>query len=338
MNYEIIWYLILGFAILAYTVLDGFDLGVGILHLFAKTDEQRRIFLNAIGPFWDGNTVWIVVVIGGLFAGFPDAYASLFSGFYDLLMILIAGFIFRAVAIEFRSKVYSPRWRQLWDVVFSASSHIVAFIIGVVLGNMIQGVPLNEQHDFIGSFALFFTPYTVLVGLNAVSLFAMHGTIYLAMKTEGEAHFIVRRWIGPAIGSFIFFFSATSAASLLYMPHMLERFIDWPVLFAVPLTAFGFIGNIFYQVRKGNDGWGFISSSISIALLLSLYGLGTYPLIIRSTIDPAYSISLFNSSSSEKTLGILLLIACIGVPFVLGYGFWIYRLFRGKVQIGKNSY
>src|SRR5579872_3810659 len=198
------FYLVLGVSVLMYVMLDGFDLGVGALHLFAKTDEQRRIFLNSIGPVWDGNEVWIIIVIGGLFAGFPDAYACVFSGFYTLCMVLIAGLMFRAVAIEFRSKSGSKTWRKIWDVAFSLSSHVVAFALGLVLGNVILGIPLDATQNFVGSFSDFFRPYAILIGLFAISLFAMHGAIYLHMKTEGESHQVVKRWILPAIFVFLF--------------------------------------------------------------------------------------------------------------------------------------
>lgn len=339
MGLETLWYAVIGVSLLMYAVLDGFDLGVGVLHLFAKGDNQRRIFLNAIGPVWDGNEVWIIIVMGGMFAGFPNVYATIFSGFYSLLMFLIAGLMFRAAAIEFRSKRESPFWRQTWDVVFSFSSLLVAFVLGLMMGNMVVGIPLNEQQDYIGTFQDLFHPYAVLVGLTSIALFAMHGATYLTMKTEKEAHQVVRRWILPSIFSFLFWYFATTVATFLYMPHMIARFESHPLFSIFPLLSFLAIMNIPYQVKKGNDGWAFISSSLSIALLLILYGLGTYPTIVPSTIAPeTNSLTIFNSASSPKTLTLLLTIACIGVPMVLAYGYWVYRIFRGKVRLEKSSY
>ncbi len=336
---ETLWYGVIGLAILFYIVLDGFDLGVGALHLFARNDLQRRIFLNAIGPVWDGNEVWIIIVMGGLFAGFPGAYATVFSGFYTLLMFLIATLIFRAVAIEFRSKRESSLWRSFWDVVFSLSSTLMAFIVGLIGGNLIEGVALNAEQDFVGVFSDFFRPYSVLVGLTAVSLFSMHGAIYLSMKTEGQAHETVRRWINPAIVVFLFFYFCTTVATLLYMPHMSERFKEIPLLFFIPLLAFFAIINIPYQVKKGNDGWAFICSCLSLALLLVLYGIGTFPRIVLSTIDPdVNSLTVYNTASSQKTLRNLMTVVLIGVPLILAYGFWIYRVFRGKVKLASTSY
>lgn len=339
MDLQIAWYIVMGLSILMYTILDGFDLGVGALHLCAKTDEQRRIFLNAIGPVWDGNEVWIVIIMGGLFAGFPNAYATIFSGFYTLFMFLIAGLIFRAVAIEFRSKVESPIWRTIWDCVFFVASVLVAFVIGVILGNLILGVPLDNKQDFVGTFADFFRPYAVLVGLLSLALFTMHGAIYLYMKTEKEAHQVVRRWIVPTIVVFIFFFTVTTIVTLIELPYMFRPHLHKPILWILPLLAVAAIVNIFIQVRKDNGGWAFLSSCTSIMLLLCLFHIGTFPSILHSTLDPELnSLTIYNTSSSPQTLKILLIVVAIGVPLVLAYGFWVYRIFRGKVRIDSTSY
>ncbi len=336
---ETLWYGVIGVAALFYVVLDGFDLGVGALHLLARNDTQRRVFLNAIGPVWDGNEVWIVIVMGGLFAGFPNAYATIFSGFYTLLMFLIAGLIFRAAAIEFRSKRESSIWRNLWDVVFAFSSILVAFILGVLIGNMVEGIPLNASQDYVGSFSDFLRPYSILIGITAVSLFAMHGAIFLTMKTEGPTHQTVRRWIGPAVFVFICFFTLSTISTWLHAPHMVARFKEMPYLVIFPILAFAAIANIFYQVKKKNDGWAFVSSCLCLALLLILYGFGTYPVIVPSTIDPlTNSLTIYNTASTHKTLMNLLVVVIIGVPLVLAYGFWVYRIFRGKVQLNKMSY
>src|SRR3989344_4526636 len=336
---QFLWYMVLGAASVVYCVLDGFDLGVGALHLFAKTDEERRIFLNAIGPVWDGNEVWIVIMMGGLFAGFPNAYATIFSGFYTLFMFLIAGLIFRACAIEFRSKREGKGWRSFWDATFSLASILVAFIIGLLLGNMIEGIPIDSTQNYVGKFSDFFKPYSVIVGITTVALFAMHGTIYLTMKTEGGAHETVRKWINKAILSFIFWYLVTTLLTIIYMPHMTHRFIHKPYTIAFPILAFLAIFNVPRLIKKGKDGLAFIFSSLSIAFLLVLFSLGTYPRIVRSTLDPAVnSLTIYNSSSSDKTLKILLIVVMIGVPLVLAYGAFVYRVFRGKVRLDHSSY
>ena len=339
MDLETLWYAIIGISMVMYTVLDGFDLGVGALHLFAKNDYQRRIFLNAIGPVWDGNEVWIIIVMGGLLAGFPNAYATIFSGFYTLLMFLLAGLIFRAVAIEFRSKQESLVWRKIWDFVFFLSSVATGIVAGIVIGNLIIGIPLDASQDYHGGFWQLLNPYSLLVGVTGMALFAMHGAIYLTMKTEGEAHEVVRHWINRAIAVFLVCYLATTAATILYMPRMMDQMQKYPIFMLVPFLALVSVFAIPWQVNKRNDGWAFILSCLSIALLVGVFGLGMYPYLVYSTVEPAArSLTIYNAASTHASLINLLIVVAIGVPLVLAYGFWIYRIFRGKVRLDPSSY
>lgn len=336
---EVIWYLIIVASIIFYAMLDGFDLGVGCLHLFAKKDVERRTLLNAIGPLWDGNEVWLVIVGGALFAGFPEVFATVFSAFYDFVMLLLFGLIFRAVSIEFRSKHESKKWRQNWDVAFSVASFLIAFGLGLVMGNIVQGIPLDHNKDFVGNFVTFLNPYAFLFGLTSVTLFTMHGSIFLAMKTEGAFHQEVRTWVSWTIPLFFVFYLLLTVASFLWVPHMTLRMREEPWFFIVPLAAFVAILNIPRQIRKQNDGWAFLSSCAAITLLLSLYAIGTFPVIVRSSLNPIEnSIYIANAASSPLTLKILLIIVAIGLPLVLGYGAYIYRIFRGKVKLDPHSY
>jgi len=336
---QVIWYLVIVLSVICYSMLDGFDLGVGALHLFTKKDEHRRIFLNAIGPVWDGNEVWLVIVGGALLAGFPDVYATIFSAFYVPCMILLAGLIFRACAIEFRSKNESPRWRSTWDITFTVASIIVAFCVGVVLTNLVQGIAIDQEMVFVGSFLDFFNPYSILGGITVVALFMMHGTIYLLMKTEGELHESLRHWFKKAMIFFIICYIALTSATLLYYPHMTERMFTYPILFVVPLLTLLVIICIPYQIKRKRDGWGFICSCLSITFLFFLFGIGTFPVMLRSTINPEqFSLTLFSSSSSMLTLKILLIVVVVGIPLVLAYGFYVYRTFRGKVKLDSSSY
>ncbi|MEI8301235.1 MAG: cytochrome d ubiquinol oxidase subunit II [Chlamydiota bacterium] len=334
-----IWYGVLCLAAIAYVVLDGFDLGVGMLHLFTRKDQERRLMLNAIGPVWDGNEVWLIIVGGALLAGFPPAYATLCSAFYTPLMIFLAGIIFRAVAIEFRSKLPSSRWRSLWDVIFSLGSFTITLVLGVLLGNLIKGIPLDQEGDFFGSFWSFFTPYTLLMGLMAVALCMMHGSIYLNMKIEGEFHKTTRKWSNRTMIFFVITYITATFTTLIAMPHMLDIMKQIPYLYFLGVIAMLSIANIPRMLSKGNDGWAFTSSCFSIALLFLLFGVGMYPVIIRSSVETdLYSITLYNSASSDLTLKVLLTIAGIGLPLVIAYGFWIYRIFKGKVKLDKWSY
>jgi cytochrome d ubiquinol oxidase subunit II len=334
-----LWYLIIGICVIFYVALDGFDLGVGIMHFFTKKDEEKRVFLNAIGPVWDGNEVWLVVFGGALFAGFPNVYATLFSGFYDFCMILLAALIFRATAIEFRSKRKSKRWRFTWDTVFSIASLLIAFGLGLAIGNLIEGIPLDKNEDFVGSYAIFFRPFPVLIGLFTVSLLMMHGSIFLTLKTEGQLHQRLRRWSVRCIVAFIMFFLLTTAVTWWHTPHMIAIFFNNPWYLCVPLAALLAILNVPRMYTRNRDGWAFLSSCFCIALLFSVYGIGTYPYLVRSSINPEEnSLTFFNSASSPLTLKVLLIIVIIGIPVVLAYGTFVYRIFRGKVKVGPSSY
>jgi cytochrome d ubiquinol oxidase subunit II len=334
-----LWYLVIGVCVIFYVALDGFDLGVGIMHLLTKKDAERRVFLNAIGPVWDGNEVWLVVFGGALFAGFPDVYATLFSGFYDFCMLLLAALIFRAAAIEFRSKRDSKCWRFTWDAIFSVASLIIAFGLGLAIGNLMDGIPLNANKDFIGSVDLFFRPFPVLIGFFTVSLLMMHGSIFLTLKTEGELHHRLRKWSIRCIEVFIAFFLLTTAVTWVHAPHMVDTFLDTPWLLLVPILALCAILNVPRMYMRNQDGLAFLSSCFCIVFLFCIYGIGTYPNLVRSTIHPEEnSLTFFNAAASPLTLKVLLIIVLIGIPMVLAYGTMIYRIFRGKVRIGPSSY
>jgi cytochrome d ubiquinol oxidase subunit II len=331
-------YLVFGLAVTLYAILDGFDLGTGMLHLCTKQDHDRRIFLNAIGPVWDGNSVWLVIVLGVLFAGFPPIFASLFSGFYLISMILIFGLMLRAVAIEFRSKNPNPKWRSMWDHIFAYASYIIALGVGITLGNLIEGVPMDAQGNFHAGFWLTFRPFPLLVGLLTASLFCMHGAIYLCMKTEGELHEKLRRWVTKLIIIFSIIYALTTIATLTFVPHMASRVIAYPWLCIFPIGALASLINVIRLFKKGKDLWAFASSALGIACLFVTFGLGTFPSLVRSTLNSSQSLTIYNSSSGELTLMVLMVIVLTGVPLVFVYGTCVYRVFRGKVVISSSSY
>ncbi len=338
-NLEFGWFTIFVILLIGYAILDGFDLGVGMLHLFAKKDEERRLMLNSIGPVWDGNEVWLVTAGGALFAGFPDIYATMLSAFYMPVMTLLFGLILRAVAIEFRSKQKMQWWRWMWDVVFFLGSVIIALVLGIAIGNLIRGIPLDANKEFIGTIDMIFNPYALLVGLLTVSLFAMHGSIYILMKTEGEFHDKMRTRTTPSIILFIIMYAVTTMATLIYMPHMIEALRERPIFFLVAIANLLFVANIPREIYLGRDSRAFISSCLNIVCLLALYGIGTYPEVIRATNDPEnLSLTIYNSASSPKTLEILFLIAFIGMPLVVAYTIAVYYIFRGKVKLDTHSY
>lgn len=336
----IFWYIVIIASVICYAMLDGFDLGVGVLHLFAKKDQERRIFLNAIGPVWDGNEVWLVVTIGALFAGFPEVYATLLSSFYVPLTFLIFALIFRAVAIEFRSKRPMQWWRSSWDILFCVASFMIALTVGMALGNLITGIPLDEHHNYVGNiFLTFMRPYPILIGILTVSLFTMHGAIYLVMKTEGNLQKKLKRWVKTTMIFFIFMYALTTVVTLIYQHHMSARIEGRPLLFLVVLANMLAIANIPREENRGNYGRAFVCSCLNIALLLALFALGTFPDVIRSSLSPETNgITVYNAATTEKTLRILAIIVAIGLPLVFAYGYYVYRLFRGKVRVDHMSY
>jgi cytochrome d ubiquinol oxidase subunit II len=338
MDLNTVWFILVGVLLTGYAMLDGFDLGVGALHLFVKKDEDRRIFLNAIGPVWDGNEVWLVTGGGALFAAFPMAYATVFSGFYLAFMALLCGLIFRAVAIEFRSKESWGWWRQMWDIGFALGSIGSSFLIGVAMGNILVGIELDARGNYIGGFWALLNPYAVLLGLTTIALFTMHGSIYLVMKTEGELQARVRRWVNRTIGIFLFFYIILNVATLVFAPHILEILRARPWLLVVFAFNVLIVMNIPRQIHKGNDFAAFLSSCGAMILLMALFGLTVYPNMVLSMPNPENSLNIYNAASTEKTHFIMLIMAIIGVPVVLAYTVSVYYIFRGKVKLTEHSY
>jgi cytochrome d ubiquinol oxidase subunit II len=333
-----IWFMLVGVLFTGYAILDGFDLGAGTLHLFVRGDTNRRIVLNAIGPVWDGNEVWLVTGGGALFAAFPEAYATSFSGFYMAMVLLLVGLIFRAVAIDFRSKRSAAWWRRLWDISFCVSSIFSSLLVGVALGNVARGIPLDAHYEFAGSFIGLLNPYSLLIGVTTVALFTMHGSIYLVMKTEGELHDTIRGWINPAIIAFVITYVAATVTTLVYNPHMVQNLKAFPVLWILPLLNALAIANIPREIHHGRDFLAFLSSCASMAALLALFGIGVWPYLIYSRPFVAHSLNIYNAASSPETLKIMLMIAILGMPLVISYTVSIYYIFRGKVKLDTTSY
>jgi cytochrome d ubiquinol oxidase subunit II len=338
MDLNLTWFLLVGVLFAGYAILDGFDLGVGMLQLFIKDDRETRICYNAIGPVWDGNEVWLVTGGGALFAAFPEVYATVFSGFYTAFMFLLFALIFRAVAIEFRSKETWPGWRKGWDIGFFCGSFIASFLIGVAMGNIAIGIPLDGDHEFAGTFIGLLNPYSLLMGATTVALFLMHGAIYLVMKTEDELHDRIRSWVNPLIIGFILLYAVLTLATLLYVEHITQILKEQPFFFFLAILLVLSIANIPREISKNNDFRAFLSSCATMLLLMALFGLGMFPYMVYSDPLPVNSLTAYNGASTQKTLQIMLIIAAIGVPIVLAYTVSIYWIFRGKVKLGPDSY
>ena len=333
-----IWFLLVGILFTGYAILDGFDFGVGILHLFVKRDEDRRILLNSIGPVWDGNEVWLVTGGGALFAAFPGAYATVFSGFYNAFILLLAALIFRAVSIEFRSKEPGKAWRHGWDIAFSAGSFLAALLIGVAMGNITRGIPLDSQGDFVGTFLGLLNPYSLLLGVTVVALFAMHGAIFLVMKTEGELQATIKGWVPRLIGIFLVLFLSFNVATFFQCPDLVSVMLTRPYGFVILALDIAVALSIPAMIRRGAEFGAFLMSALTMVLLMAVLGISYFPEIVMSMPEPANSLTIYNCCSSQKTLGIMLIIAIIGVPIVLAYTVSIYWIFRGKTRLGHVGY
>src|SRR6478735_4882199 len=337
-DYTTWWFLVFGGIISGYAILDGFDLGAGALHLFLKKENSRRIAMNAIGPVWDGNEVWLVIGGGALFAGFPVAYAAVFSAFYLPAFIFLIGLIWRAVAIEFRSKEPGLKWRLAWDFIYSFACIVVTLSLGLMLGNVALGLPLDTNHEFTGSILTFFNPFSILVSVTTLALFMMHGGIYLAMKTENRLYTKLTILAKNFTVFFIVAFALTSLYTLLYVPHMSDKIRSGPIYFIFPALMFLAIANIPRQLKKAKYRYAFISSAITIACLLIAVAIEVFPNLLYASNNPAFSITVDNAASSTKTMKILLLIALIGTPLVLIYTGFVFWTFKGKVKLDETSY
>ncbi|MCG8306687.1 MAG: cytochrome d ubiquinol oxidase subunit II [Cytophagales bacterium] len=339
LDYPTWWFLVVGGLFSGYAILDGFDFGAGAWHLFFKEEQSRRIALNAVGPVWDGNEVWLVIGGGALFAGFPVMYATLFSSLYIPFMLFLVFIIFRAVSIEFRGKEEMLWWRKLWDIGYSVSSIMMAFLLGVVLGNVLQGVAIGENYSYHGQgFFEFLNPYAIMTGFTALTLFMMHGAIYLLLKTEGRLFAQLTLLSKKGMIFFMVFFGITTLYTLLYIPHLSDDFKRNPILFAVPLLTFLSIANVPRLANKKKYATAFFFSSLTISLLLVLAAIELYPTLLISSIDSAYNIDIYNAASSTKSMQIMLIMVAIGAPLVLGYTLFVYRTFKGKVKLDETSY
>ncbi|MFC1853319.1 cytochrome d ubiquinol oxidase subunit II [candidate division CSSED10-310 bacterium] len=334
---QITWFLLIGILLIGYAILDGFDLGVGIWHLFTKKDRDRRIFLNAIGPVWDGNEVWLLTGGGAIFAAFPMVYATVFSGFYLALMLVLFGLIFRAVSLEFRSKLEDEKWRRKWDIAFSVGSMVPALLYGVAIGNLMRGIPLDSAGQYTGSFFTLLNPYALIIGLLGFAMFATQGALYLVLKTEDELNETVRGWAQLAWKAYVALFVLATTVTWVFQSQLINNFLARPVLWLIPAVTAGSLFLIWYFSVKAKDKSAFVASSISIAGLMGMVGAGIFPNLVPAINKPEWSLTIANSSS-QLTLWVMLVIALFGMPVVVGYTIFVYRIFKGKVDLEKSIY
>jgi cytochrome bd ubiquinol oxidase subunit II len=338
MDLNSIWFWLVGILIIGYAILDGFDFGVGILSLFGRDEQERRVHFNAIGPVWDGNEVWLVTGGGALFAAFPIVYATVFSGFYLAMMLLLVALIFRAVSFEFRSKVESSAWRRAWDWAFGLGSLLPAVLFGVAVGNILHGIPVDANGNYLGTFISLLNPYSIGVGLLSLGLFTMHGAIYLAAKTDAPLRDRCQKWATQLWMAYVMLYVIMTLWTWLASPFLFTNSLSQPAFYIFLILLVSAIVYLPIPLKAGKFNRAFFISSLIIAMMLGQMALSLYPRLVPSSIDLQYSLTIYNASSSPLTLQIMLVIAAIGMPIVIAYSIFIHYMFRGKVEITEESY
>lgn len=340
---EIFWFVAVGFMLTMYVILDGFDLGAGIIHLVAaKTNDERRTILNAIGPVWDGNEVWLLAAGGTLYFAFPKVYASSFSGFYLPLMIVLWLLMLRAIGIEFRHHIHHPMWQSFWDVVFSLASILLTIFFGAALGNVVRGVPLDAEGYFFAPLWTTFTVvpeagildwFTVLMGLVALFTVTAHGANYIAMKTghnlQRRARLLAQRTWWAALAASILALLATSQIH----PEIWQNYLHAPLGFVFPLVGLcSWIAGVYFQTKQ-QDSRAFLASSFFIAGMAASTAFGLFPNLLPASTNAQYHLTAYNSAASAYGLGVGMVWWSIGMIIALAYFTYLFYSFRGKVKL-----
>lgn len=330
--YQHAWFVLIGVLFIGYSILDGFDLGVGALVPFlAKNDNDKRALFNAIGPFWDGNEVWLLTAGGALFAAFPDVYATVFSGFYLALMLVLLALIFRAVALEFWS--HDEERRKLWEWAFTIGSFLPALLFGVALGNVIVGIPLNENMEFTGNFFTLLRPFPLVIGLLGLVTILLQGCTYAILKTEGTLQENARNLAKIFWIAFVVLFVLSFIFALIFVSDVAGNILAYIIGIAV-LAAWVMLKQ---ALAEGKDIKAFIMSSVSFLGLWAIVGAIQHPNLVIASNDSDLSLTITNTSSSELTLSVMFIIAAVGMPLVIGYTIYAYRVFKGKVRLEETA-
>jgi cytochrome d ubiquinol oxidase subunit II len=333
-----------------YVVLDGFDLGAGAIHLLAaKTAGERRLAIRSIGPVWDGNEVWLLAAGGTLYFAFPALYASGFSGFYLPLMIVLWLLILRGISIEFRGQVDSPVWVRFWDVAFASASFLLAVFYGAALGNVVRGVPLNDKGYFfealwtdfrLGTNTGILDWYTILVGLAALATLALHGALWLAMKTDGPVHDRAQKLGRRAWWGVVIFTILITVVTFRVQPHVPANLAEHPWGYVFPALALAGLAGMAWYIRSRDDLRSFLASCVYILGMLTSVVFGLYPLVLPASSSSAYSLTIYNAKAGGYGLRVGLVWWTIGMIMVAGYSVYVYRHFAGKVRLegGEEEY
>ncbi|HIE56918.1 MAG TPA: cytochrome d ubiquinol oxidase subunit II [Anaerolineales bacterium] len=336
--YETIWFILWGVLWAVYFMLDGFDLGIGTLMPFlARNDEDRRYMYNAMGPFWDGNEVWLITAGGVTFAAFPTAYAIMFNGLYSALLLLLFALIGRGVTFEFRNKVESQSWRNLWDFFHVVGSFLPALLLGVAFANIFAGLPLDKDGVLQGGFFTLLNPYGILGGMLFVAAFMTHGALWLAVKTQGDLR---QRALDAAAVTW----KALLVIAVLFLAFswvktdLYDNYMKYPYLWIIPIVAVGALLATRTFIITGQEIKAWISSAITIVFITFFGVAGLFPRLLPSSISNEYHVTIWNASSSELTLKIMLGVVLVMVPIVIAYQTWVYLFLGKKLSRGDLEY
>ena len=343
-----VWFIIVSVMIAAYVVLDGFDLGAGIIYLFAgRTQDDRRRILRSIGPVWDGNEVWLLAAGGTLYFAYPQLYASAFSGFYLPLMIVLWLLMLRGIGIELRAHMENPVWQGFFDVIFSFSSLLLAIFFGAALGNVIRGVPLGADGYFfeplwtnfrLGPHPGILDWYTVLAGVVALVTLTAHGALYVTLKTDGDLSLSARKIALTMWPVQLAVTLLSLIATWFVRPSIKQNYLAYPIGFVIPLVVFGSLGMILFASRQGKELRAFLASCLYITGMLVGAVFALYPVVLPASTDPAYDLTIHNSAAGHHGLAVGLVWWTLGMLLTLGYFVYVYRMYRGKVQLEGGGY
>ena len=326
MELTTVWFMLIALLWIGYFALEGFDFGVGmLLPVLARNDTERRVMYNTVGPVWDGNEVWVLVAGGATFAAFPEWYATLFSGFYLPLLLILLALIVRGLAFEYRAKKDDARWRARWDTALIVGSAVPALLWGVAFANIVHGVPIDPSHEYTGSLWTLLNPFGLLGGLTTLLLFATHGAMFVALKTDGDIRHRART-LAVRLG----LVTAVVAVAFLVAAQSTTGTVASAVLFA--LAAAALVAGL-AAAWRGREGWAFTGTFATIALAVAGLFVALFPDVMPSTLDPAWSLTTSNASATHYTLTVMTWVAVMFTPFVLGYQAWSYWVFRKRIAV-----
>jgi cytochrome d ubiquinol oxidase subunit II len=330
MDLNTLWFILIAVLYSGFFLLEGFDFGVGILLPFlGKEDKTRRMMINTIGPHWDGNEVWLLTAGGATFAAFPNWYATMFSSFYLALFLLLFALIVRGVAFEFRSKDRRPKWRSLWDWCIFIGSLVPPLLLGVAFANMLRGMPIDADMNYVGGFWNLLNPYALVVGLMSVSLCVLHGAIFLESKTVDDLRAASHKAAWRTWPVVILLVIAAVVGTYLSTDILLQLGVNPGMMPLAGIAALFLAG---YFIRKEKAGWAFIMTGLTLVITVATTFLILYPNVMVSSLDPAYNLTIYNASSSDYTLRVMTIVALLFVPVVLIYQGWSFWVFRGRIS------